>query len=499
MQRWSAWETTWVRPPVALLAPLALLAYVAAWTLAATLTYPSLHHDMLEAWVWSQHPALGYYKHPPLSALLPAIWFCVLPRQDWAFYLLAYTNAAAGLWGVWMIAGRLLPDRSRSLAVLLLGLTPFFTFSAAKFNANTVLLSVWPLTVWMLIRSLDLRSAASGMALGLLAALALLAKYYSVLLLGPCVLASLLHPRAREYWRSPAPYAAVVVFLFAIAPHLVWLVRNDFQTFTYAEHTMRLGLAAIIGRATWAMISAVVLHIPVLVALALALGNERRRCWARLVSAAAERHNRWFVVLALGPYVLTYLACLVADVRISLQFMIPAFFLWPLTILHLAGCDVPARGVRNIARAVITVAIVAVFAAPVIAIFNLKWGYPAFAEPRKTVAAEATRLWHERFSRPLAIVAGEQGYAQGIVFYGSDATSELSDFRYEYSPWITPRQVAEQGMLVVCSAHFDWCTRMRDRMAAAGAEVVERTYPVQEWGVRGTPQTVLFILQPPAP
>ena len=131
MRRSSVWEALLARPLVA------LLAYIAAWTLAATLTFPSLHHDMLEAWVWGQHPSLGYFKHPPLSALLPAIWFGIMPRQDWAFYLLAYANAAAGLWAVWLIAGRLLPERSRSLAVLLLGLTPFFTFSAAKFNANT--------------------------------------------------------------------------------------------------------------------------------------------------------------------------------------------------------------------------------------------------------------------------------------------------------------------------------------------------------------------------
>ena len=122
MQRSSVWEALLARPLVA------LLAYVAAWTLAATLTFPSLHHDMLEAWVWGQHPSLGYFKHPPLSALLPAIWFGVMPRQDWAFYLLAYTNAAAGLGGalsaseVIEVAGAAAPKLARLLARVLAAL-----------------------------------------------------------------------------------------------------------------------------------------------------------------------------------------------------------------------------------------------------------------------------------------------------------------------------------------------------------------------------------------
>ena len=486
------WESVLARPPVA------LSAYVAAWTLASALTHPSLHHDMLEAWVWGQHPALGYFKHPPFSALLPGIWFRILPRLDWTFYLLAYANAAAGLWAVWLVAGRLLPESTRGLSVLLLGLTPFFTFSVAKFNANTVLLSVWPWTVYLLIRSLDLRSAASGLALGIVAAVALLSKYYSVLLLGSCALASLLHPRAKEYWRSPAPYVAIVTFLLAISPHAAWLVRNDFQTFKYAEHTMSWQFGDIIGRATWAMISALLLHFPVVAAVGLVLGDERARCLARLRDKAADRSNWWLLVLAFGPYVLTYLACLVADVRISLQFMIPAFFLWPLTGLYLAGCDIPARGVRNIGRMLIAVALVGIAVAPFVAIVNLKLGYPTFAEPRQAVAAAATRVWRERFGKPLTIVAGEQGYAEAIVFYSADSPSELTGFDYGRAPWVTPEQVTSEGMLFVCPPDIGWCVEGARQFSGPSAQIVEQTFPVSVWGVSGKPRTVLFVLRPPS-
>jgi hypothetical protein len=41
---------------------------------------------------------------------------------------------------------------------------------------------------------------------------------------------------ARKTLATPGPYIAAAVALVTMAPHLVWLVQNDFLPFAYAEH-----------------------------------------------------------------------------------------------------------------------------------------------------------------------------------------------------------------------------------------------------------------------
>src|SRR5262245_19333695 len=135
-----------------------LLLHVAVWTCFGTLTHGVVHHDMAEAWAWGHEFQLGYPKHPPLFAWMAGVWFKLLPRENWSFFLLSSINSALGLAGAWMIAGRLLPRSSQWAALLLLLLTPFYGFFALKFNANAILLSLWPWTAYFFVRALETRS-----------------------------------------------------------------------------------------------------------------------------------------------------------------------------------------------------------------------------------------------------------------------------------------------------------------------------------------------------
>src|SRR5512140_3571544 len=68
-----------------------LLLFVLIWTAFQLIAYApiGLHADPLETFAWSRHPSLGYYKHPPLGALIAASWFALFPRADWSFQLLS--------------------------------------------------------------------------------------------------------------------------------------------------------------------------------------------------------------------------------------------------------------------------------------------------------------------------------------------------------------------------------------------------------------------------
>ena len=73
------------------------------------------------------------------------------------------------------------------------------------------------------------------MLLGLAIGAALWAKYFVVVLAAPLALFLLFDRDARKALATPGPWIALAVALVVMAPHLLWLVRNDFLPFAYAS------------------------------------------------------------------------------------------------------------------------------------------------------------------------------------------------------------------------------------------------------------------------
>jgi 4-amino-4-deoxy-L-arabinose transferase-like glycosyltransferase len=216
---------------------IALIAYVAVWTLYGVLAKAGqdLHSDMLEMLAWSRELALGYPKHPPLAAWLVTAWFAVFPVADWSFYLLSVTAAGVALWIIWRLAGDYLDGEKRALALVLMTFIPFFNFHALKFNANTVLLPLWAATTLCFLRSYERRSMLWAALAGVFAAASMLGKYWSVFLLLGLGIAALLDSRRAAYFKSAAPWVTIVVGLVLIAPHLAWLLSAEFTPLNYAS------------------------------------------------------------------------------------------------------------------------------------------------------------------------------------------------------------------------------------------------------------------------
>ncbi len=72
--------------------------------------------------------------------------------------------------------------------------------------------------------------------LGLAVGLSLWAKYFVLVLAVPLALFVVVDRDARKTLATPGPYIALAAALITMAPHLIWLVRNDFLPFAYAEH-----------------------------------------------------------------------------------------------------------------------------------------------------------------------------------------------------------------------------------------------------------------------
>src|SRR5450631_1260371 len=208
--------------------PLLLIGFTAVWLAFLIIAYldGDLHYDVLETWTLGRGIDWSYSKHPPLMGWVARAWTLVFPLTNWSFQLLALTNAAFALWTVDLISRRFVRGDKRLIVLLLLMLLPIYQFHAQRFNANTVLLAVWPLATYCFLRSFETRRIGWSAAAGAMAALAMLGKYYSVFLLGGFLLAVLCHPQRRLYLASFAPWISTLVGGIVLAPHIYWLLTT---------------------------------------------------------------------------------------------------------------------------------------------------------------------------------------------------------------------------------------------------------------------------------
>lgn len=216
-----------------------VLVHALVWTLLQSLAQGNLdsYNDMLENVAWAQTFEWGSFKHPPFFAWVVGGWFQLFPSADWAYRLLAYTNVALGLWGVSALARRLHLAHLAPTAVLLLLWALPYTTLAAKFNANSQLLSLWPWTAVALLEAITSAGRARWAwhaALGLLAAASFLSKYYSGVFLVGFLVVALTRADGRRWLLSPWPWLALAVFAAALLPHGAWLRAHNFATLGYA-------------------------------------------------------------------------------------------------------------------------------------------------------------------------------------------------------------------------------------------------------------------------
>ena len=478
----------------------AVLLFCALLTLFGTLTLGSgpVHPDMTEAWAWGKEFQLGYDKHPPFAAWVAGAWLSVMPRTDCSFYLLASINAGAGLVGVWWLASLLLGPRDRWVAVLLLVLTPYFTFWALKFNANAPLLSTWPWATYFFVRSLLTHRLAPSALAGAICGMALLTKYSSVVLFAAMLLAALSHPNRFGYFRSLAPAVTVWVALAVFAPHIWWAVQADFPTVKYAASKTHFPFAMAKMHTISATLGSIAAGGIALAACGIAYGTSMRPMLATLRSSLSDRSLAWLAVLAVAPFLITIATNVLANVRVSSGFLFPVFFAVPIAFLALSHAPSTDAVVRRLCICVMAVWLPLLLAAPFVDQYAVWAGTPSAAAPTKDVAVAATKVWRATFGQPLRYVAGTRALATAATFYSPDAPSLVVFDDPSGSPWTTPAMVAQHGLLIICRASDAGCIAHATAMAGHDALRYWDRFKSSGKGGARAEHAFLFTLLPPA-
>jgi 4-amino-4-deoxy-L-arabinose transferase-like glycosyltransferase len=477
-----------------------LAAFVALWTayFAISDAGSAIHHDMAEAYVWGREFQFGYNQHPPFWAWICGLWFWVLPRAGWSFALLSSLNAGLGLVGSWMLVGNFASGSKRIGATTLLLLTPFYTILAYKYNANSIFLSLWPWTLHFFVRSIEGRRLGDSLLFGLFMGLALMSKYYALILAATCLLAALQHPARRRYFASPSPYVAAGVAAALCAPHLWWLATSGAPPVRYLASASGRGLGATAGYAAATFFGALAQNGIVIALVAFAARtspgawlDQARRQWR------APRF-RMMAVLALAPLGLTILAALVLRTKVSTNMTIGVFSLIPLLAMDIAGGASGARLGRLAPRLAAALCLGALALSPAIGLAKA-WlaSDGAATQPRRELAAEATRLWRQATPAPLSYVAGSFAYDNSVAFYSEERPHAFERFDFSRNRWVTPGALAEHGLLAVCVAADVACLAAARQFATPDSIRTELSLAHTALGHSGAPVGFVVTAIPP--
>ncbi len=480
---------------------LALLGtFAAIWALYFAIAEApfAIKHDMAEAYAWGREFQLGYSQHPPFWAWICGLWFSLFPRTQWAFALLSSLNAGIGLWGAWMLLGDFAEGRKRMAAWALLLLTPMYTFYAYKYNANTIFLSIWPWTLHYFIKSMHRRRLGDAVAFGVFVGLAMLSKYYALILVATCLLAALQHPLRWKYFASASPYVSVVIAATVFAPHVGWLLTHRAPPLHYLASISGWPWNWVVVHATKTLLGGLGMNLGVVLVVGLATWTSRCDGSAAFGRDMRGPILRVLATLTLAPLVLTVASALAVRTTSTVEMTIGTFPLLPLLIIEIAGVRDLDRLWRISARLAGAVTLGALALSPAIALERTYLSSGAMkAAPLQEVAIAATRLWHDQTSLPLAYVAGSDWYENAIAFYSPDRPHVFVHFDYFRNLWVSPDALAKQGLLSVCVSTDKACLSATAGFATPQTTRTELSLAHAFWGHVAKPVHFVVTVIPP--
>jgi hypothetical protein len=420
---------------------------VLVWYLLSQIAFTNLdsYGDMIEAYVFTPQWELGTFKHPPLTGWVAKAWFSFMPHTVWAFYLLSCLGVLIGMLGVLKLADEFIARDRRALMLMALSMTLPFSTLAFKFNANSILLPIWPWLTLMYVRSLRGGHWGYALGLGLLATLGMLGKYYTGVLLSSMLLAALATRSGRRWLASPAPWLALAVFAVSMLPHALWVLHHGDSTVQYvgrkADHHV-----------DWKHLISFLFSPLSYGGLAWALSLDagfKGSLWERLRASLRLRRDGDDLLfwLALSPLALTALFALSGYVKIALHWSIPLAYVLPLFWLTRASDwqAVRARGLLSALPAVwLGLALLAAGFNASQALRGAKCHYRDDADAARAIVAA-------RPDKPLAWMGGNWPEAAIVPFFADSTVRVVPGVPDRLPAGVTPvTQWQNQAGALLC-------------------------------------------------
>ncbi len=195
-----------------------------------TASIAGLVPDEAYYWLWAQHPAAGYYDHPPMVAWWITASTAIFGQSPFAVRLPFILSFLVLSWLMFDAARALFTDGVARRTLLWLNACMLLSIGSVIATPDPPSVLMWGAGLWALARLIASNQGHWWLLFGAFAGLGVEAKYTNLFLgLGVAVWVAI-NSDARRWLLTPWPYAGAVVALAGMAPNLLWNLTHDFAT-----------------------------------------------------------------------------------------------------------------------------------------------------------------------------------------------------------------------------------------------------------------------------
>jgi hypothetical protein len=208
------------------------------------------------------------------------------------------------------------------------------------------------------------------------------------------------------------------------------------------------------------LLGALAMNLPAFLVVAVIARSPFREWSAQIAQISKDPSSRLraLATLTIAPLALTLISGILLRTKTTAEMTVSTFSLAPLLMIEIAGAKNIDRLRRVASRLAAAVSIVALALAPAIALTKTYLAHTSQdVRPSQELAIEATKIWRARTGLPLVYVAGSDRYANDVAFYSPERPHAFELFQYSRNLWVTPEELAQDGLLSVCIKNDDDC------------------------------------------
>ncbi|HEY7231263.1 MAG TPA: glycosyltransferase family 39 protein [Pseudolabrys sp.] len=425
----------------------------ALWTFIPALFYSAPPGEVPLLLAVGHEFMLGSYLGPPLAFWLGELAFRI--AGIFGLYLLAQACVVLAYWAVFTLGRAIVGTRHAVLAVLLMVGIAAFSVPSPDFGPGILAAPLWALALLCYWRAFGERRRGYWFLLALVVGLLMLASYAGLVLFVLFVVFTPLTPRGRACLSHPEPWIALILLVFVLFPHALWLSANRSLVMEGIDESV--AAAGRLAPGVWLFVVLVFTHLGLALLVMLSSGWPRH---PRERAPEIERHPveplaRAFVYLfAIAPALVAIAAVLVSNRLGPFDRVTPLVVLSGLAVVLAAGDKILLYRERLASTAWFgllfappALVVIALAISPWIVGIDLRIMQPANAEGQFY-----GDIFQRRTGKPLAYLSGDPRLAPLIALAAPSRPHVYFAWAPHRSPWATPADFRAQGGILVWPA-----------------------------------------------
>ena len=427
------------------------VSYLILWTLTPTLMRFVLPMDATEGAMWSRSLQWGYPRDPWVNALLTKIALLVSFDHDWGLYLFSQLMVLLSMWSIWRLAKIILKNIYLAIvAPILLVVIQYYNIGVIDFNDNTCLLGLWSVTILYYYRSITTNRLKYWIFLGFLAGLAMMAKYYTAILLISMLCFIVFERSNYKIFKEYKIYLSLIIVFIISIPHTIWLFKYDFVPVQFSLSVLNRDqdITSYVTKhffygLRFFIIQIVTFSSAVLLFLFGFFGKNKLAL--NKIEFVRSYDLKFLIFIGCLPFIFTVLISMVTGWHIYTMWGIPLLNLWSIILIAIfKPILTKAKLLRIITLAyIITIIFILGYILSMIRSKTSSGNYPT-----KEIATVVSDFWHQKYNKKLKYIIGYNRPVSYMVRY-TENTQGIIDFNPKLNPAISMNDVEKNGAVFI--------------------------------------------------